>query len=287
MDKYSKRELERIKEAQRYGRINALVKEITALFCNAVTYTDLPTEIPPEYITLGMLFDGAMGVKKDNTSTWYRIKPAGTLNRYGYANFYNLGYANENFVEQNVPYEDVNLIKANAQCFPWIVKFVQSAERIERLETSAGINVEVSRNTAIIPVPDEKDARQIEQFYKSAKDGAVAVAVTERVAEMLHNQVENPTEFVADKIMTLARAEWEDVIKRCGVLTSNNFKRERVQTAEVNAGAGECIDYIYIMVDTFNRDCERAGLPTRMHFNGYADAFDTAPDGMEGGDGNE
>lgn len=287
MYNYNKRDLERIKEAQRYGRINALVKEITALFCNAVTYTDLPTEIPPDYITLGMLFDGAMGVKTDDPNVWYRIKPAGTINRYGYANAYNLGYANGIFVQQNVPYTDVHLIKANAQCFSWIIKFVQAAERIEQLETSAKINVEVSRNTAIIPVPDEKDARQIEQFYKTAKDGAVAVAVTERVAEMLHNQVENPTEFVADKIMTLARAEWEDVIKRCGVLTSNNFKRERVQTAEVNAGAGECIDYIYIMVDTFNRDCKRAGLPTRMHFNGYADAFDTAPDDMEGGDGNE
>ena len=97
---------------------------------------------------------------------------------------------------------------------------------------------------------------------------------------MLQNQVTNPTQFVADKILTLARAEWEDIIKRCGVVTSNNFKRERVQTAEINAGAGECIDYIYIMVDTFNRDCERAGLPTRMHFNGFASMY-------EGGDDSE
>lgn len=281
-NKISQRELDKIKEAQMYGRINALVKEITALFCNAVTYTDLPSEIPPEYITLGLLLDGAMIVKRDDVNTWYRIKPAGTLNRYGYSNYYNLGFANNIFVEQNVPYDDVHLIKANAQCFPWIIKFIQSAERIEELETSARINVEVSRNTAIIPVPDEKDAISVERFYKTAKTGAVAVAVTERVAEMLQNQVTNPTDFIADKIMTLARAEWEDVIKRCGVLTSNNFKRERVQTAEVNAGAAECIDYIYIMVDTFNRDCERAGLPTRMHFNGYTAVYDA-----EGGVGGE
>lgn len=280
LDKISKRERERIREAQQFGRVVALVKELTALFCNAVTITDLPSDIPPEYITLGMLFDGAMGVRRDNPSIWYRVKPSGTINRYGYSNYYNLGYANNVFVEQNVPYEDIHLIKANAQCFPWYIKFVQSAERIEKLETSANINIEVARNTAIIPVPDDKSVASIERVYKSTKDGAVAVAVTDRVAEMLQNQVTNPTQFVADKILTLARAEWEDIIKRCGVVTANNFKRERVQTAEVNAGAGECIDYIYIMVDTFNRDCERAGLPARMHFNGFATMF-------EGGDGNE
>lgn len=283
LDTITRKEREKFREAQRYGRVNALVKEITALFCNAVTYTDLPENIPPEYITLGMLFDGAMCVRKDDTQVWYRVKPAGTINRYGYANYYNLGYANNVFVEQNVPYEDIHLIKANAECFPWFIKFVQSAERIERLETSAKINVEVSRNTAIIPVPDEKDVVSIENVFRSTKDGAVAVAVSDRVAEMLQNQITNPTAFVADKIMTLARAEWEDIIKRCGVLTSNNFKRERVQTAEVNAGAGECIDYIYILVDTFNRDCERAGLPTRAHFNGYASIYDTMEDnGNEG-----
>lgn len=286
LDKISKRDRERIREAQQHGRVAVLVKELTALFCNAVTITDLPADIPPEYITLGMLCDGAMCIRKDNPDIWYRVKPSGTINRYGYSNYYNLGYANDVFVEQNVPYEDIHLIKANAQCFPWFIKFVQSAERIEKLETSANINIEVSRNTAIIPVPDEKSVSSIERVYKSTKEGAVAVAVSDHVAEMLQNQVTNPTQFVADKIMTLARAEWEDIIKRCGVLAANNFKRERVQTAEVNAGAGEVIDYIYILVDTFNRDCERAGLPTRMHFNGYATHFDDNPED-EGGDDDE
>ena len=71
-----------------------------------------------------------------------------------------------------------------------------------------------------------------------------------------------------------------------GILTANTDKRERVQSAEVNAKLGEASDYIYLLIDNFNRQATSYGLPFRAVYNGsmeeiYEDGDETPVNDQE------
>lgn len=277
MSKYSEAEKNRLIEAMRYGRMYNIVEELSILFCNSVRYVGSAVNgVDADYITLRLLYQGCIGYvdaqqaeRLGIESDWYEIIPVGTRNKYGFPDAYNLQYANnKGVIRSEVPYDAIHVIKANSKLYPWYLRFVSDAETIEKLETSMLINVQASRNTDIIPVKDEKTRLSINNFYDMARNGSPAVVVKDGdIADALRNKIENKTKFEAEKIQTLARTVWEEAVKRCGIVSANNFKRERVQTAEVNASACETIDYIYAMIDTFNRDAERAGIDVRMEAN--------------------
>ena len=74
-------------------------------------------------------------------------------------------------------------------------------------------------------------------------------------------------EFLADKFVELREGERDRLLKKLGIVTDIT-KGERVQTSEVNANVCQASDYIYMMIDTFNMQCEQFGLPFKMKANG-------------------
>ena len=65
-------------------------------------------------------------------------------------------------------------------------------------------------------------------------------------------------------------------------MSANINKRERVQVGEVNATVGQCEDYIYLMIDTFNKQMDTYGLPFKMRLNGSLESlYDNSPDEQE------
>jgi hypothetical protein len=58
------------------------------------------------------------------------------------------------------------------------------------------------------------------------------------------------------------------LLNKLGIMSANINKRERVQVGEVNATVGQCVDYIYLWIDTFNAQMKDYGLPYRMELNG-------------------
>jgi hypothetical protein len=284
-NKITEAERKRLLEAERIGRVFSIVEELTILFCNSVKYTGVDTEnVDPAYITQRLLYNGviahvneAQRAKLNLPYTgWYEAIPVGTRNRWGFPNAYNIGFPNnQGAILTNVSFEEISVIKANPKIFPWYIRFVQDAGIIDQLETSMLVNVDASRNTTIFPVRDETTRNTLERAFDSIRAGASAVVMKDADATMaINNKIVNNTPFEADRIKALSRTVWEEALKRCGIITANNFKRERVQTAEVNAGAGEAIDYIYCMIDTFNEDCTRQGVNAAMEFNGYSAKFD-------------
>ena len=53
------------------------------------------------------------------------------------------------------------------------------------------------------------------------------------------------TEFLVDKFEEVRDTERDTLLNKLGILTANTDKRERVQSAEVNATIGQATDYIY------------------------------------------
>ena len=83
------------------------------------------------------------------------------------------------------------------------------------------------------------------------------------------------TPYIADRLKDLAGRIDTDQLTRLGVLSSNDFKRERTQGAEVDASAARVIDWAYITIDQFNADAESAGLEERAYFTGAAEELYT------------
>ena len=51
-------------------------------------------------------------------------------------------------------------------------------------------------------------------------------------------------------------------------MSANIDKKERVQVGEVNTTINQATDYIYLLIDTFNKQCESYDLPFKMSCNG-------------------
>ena len=76
------------------------------------------------------------------------------------------------------------------------------------------------------------------------------------------------TEFIVNDLVQYQTHERDLLLNKLGIMSANTDKRERVQVGEVNATVGQCVDYIYLMIDTFNRQCEDYGIDVKMSLNG-------------------
>ena len=76
------------------------------------------------------------------------------------------------------------------------------------------------------------------------------------------------TNYLVDKFTEARDHEENKLLNKLGILTANTAKKERVQSAEVNSTLNVSSDYIYLFIDTFNKQCETYGLPFEMVFNG-------------------
>ena len=79
--------------------------------------------------------------------------------------------------------------------------------------------------------------------------------------------VQTETPYMVDKFVTYRDQERDRLLNKLGIMSANINKRERVQVGEVNATVGQCMDYIYLLIDTFNKQMETYGLPFEMVLN--------------------
>ena len=107
---------------------------------------------------------------------------------------------------------------------------------------------------------------------QATESGETHVIIKKPLSSML-NTMKNETPFVADKIQEQKKIIRNEFLTRIGILTANSSKRERVQTAEIEAGIGETVDLIYTVIDFWNKQNEQYGLPYTMEFNGTTEAY--------------
>ena len=135
-------------------------------------------------------------------------------------------------------------------------------------------NINATKTPSFWVVDDPDTQLSIEQMAQQTFDGKPAVIVKRNVAETL-SAMKNETPFIADKVHQEYREILNEVLSRLGILTANTSKRERVQSAEVNAGLGQSIDSIYTIIDFWNKQIESYGLPYTMEFNGVSETLCT------------
>lgn len=122
--------------------------------------------------------------------------------------------------------------------------------------------------TPYIVVSKDKDLQlSIEQAIQQKEDGKPVIVVSEDLGEALKS-ININVDYIADKIDEIADKRRDKLLNKLGIMTANINKRERVQVGEVNATVGQCSDYIYLLIDTFNNQMTTYGLPFKMSING-------------------
>ena len=112
----------------------------------------------------------------------------------------------------------------------------------------------------------------VKSAVQDTECGKPNVIIQKPLSAML-TTMKNETPFVADKIQEQKKIIRNEFLTRIGILTANSSKRERVQTAEIEAGIGETIDLIYTVIDFWNKQNEQYALPYTMEFNGTTEAY--------------
>lgn len=216
---------------------------------------------------------------------WFRIAMAGSLNDLGNYNKAMFMTMNGHSFQAELDYDpnpDGNYLITGLE-IPGITYFgliARSCKFIANAECAKNQNLEASKFSKIITCRNDDLRLSIEQACQQVKNGEPVIVVSSELGEAMKGE-DISSMFHVNEIMEAQDREENKLLTKLGTLSANTQKRERVQSAEVNAGIGMASDYIYMLIDHFNKQCETYGLPFEMEFNGSLEEL------YEGDDVNE
>lgn len=143
----------------------------------------------------------------------------------------------------------------------------ETTDFMQNCDVAMRQNLEACKTPYIVVCRDENLRLSFDTALQQKQLGQAAIVVSEELGDGLKSINVN-TPYLVDQFAKARDAERDTLLNKFGILTSNVNKRERVQSAEVNATLGQATDYIYLLIDTFNKQCESYAIPYEMQFNG-------------------
>lgn len=254
--------------------------EAMALACNSIKITDLPENIPQWFVKKVLFERGQIaffGDLPDNYNA-YMCGGAGGIDIYGLPLRYLLTPVSGQSFEVDAESPMLLVLRANAMLFRLADKINFIAERIADCEVAISANMIHCNTTDFIEVDNEKKVTTLKQAMRDKALGVPVVYARKDDAVALGESITNyrtSGDFYADRLALLRDQYKQDLLAGVGTLSANKYKKERVQSSEVNAGVGEVVDYIYLTIDAFNEAAERGGIAARMDINSAVEDFYT------------
>ena len=128
-------------------------------------------------------------------------------------------------------------------------------------------NLEACKTPYIVVCKNENLRLSFETAIQQKQTGQAVIVVNEDLGDGL-KAIDIGVTYLVDRFAEARDTERDTLLTKLGILTANIDKKERVQSAEVNATLGQASDYIYMLIDNFNKQCDSYGLPYKMLFNG-------------------
>lgn len=128
-------------------------------------------------------------------------------------------------------------------------------------------NINACKMPFIVVAKNEDLRLSIEQAVQQQQDGKPVIVVNDDLGEALKSINTNVT-YLADKFELIKSQHRDRLFNKLGIMSANVEKKERVQVGEVNTTIGQCTDYIYLLIDTFNKQMDSYDLPFKMSMNG-------------------
>lgn len=256
-----------------YG-IYSRFEEYMNLLMNSIKVVSAQDEVQMNYeqetfLKRGLFENGSMGYDK-LTKQWYYCYGQG-LNEYGNPTSLVLVTANGKAFNRMAYYDEsedgaykVDALPINlsmAMMIKEVTDFMQNCDLAMRQ------NLEACKTPYIVVCKNENLRLSFDQALQQKILGQACILVSEDLGEGL-KAVDIGVNYLIDKFAEARDLERDTLLTKLGILTANTDKKERVQSAEVNANLGQASDYIYMLIDTFNKQCECYNIPFRMQFNG-------------------
>ena len=254
-----------------YSRFN----EYFNLLLNQVKVIDKATglelDYPAQIFLKRAIFDlNACGFDRI-TNKWYYVYGEG-LNELGNPTTLTLVTANGRAFRRPASYtpkEDgaymIKGLPADGVTLSQIIR--ETTDFMTACDVAMRQNLEACKTPYIVVCKNEDLRLSFEQALQQKQEGQAVVLVSEELGDGL-KAVDIGVEYLVDKFRMSRDAERDTLLNKLGILTANDDKRERVQSAEVNATIGQASDYIYMVIDNFNDQMDTYGLPYEMQFNG-------------------
>lgn len=221
------------------------------------------------FLKRGLFENGAMGFDK-LTAQWYFVYGQG-LNEYGNPTSLIFVTANGRTFTRSAYYtnEEDGAYKVDALpvCMSMAQLIKETTDFMQNCDLAMRQNLEACKTPYIVVCKNEDLRLSFEQALQQKILGQACIVVSEDLGDGL-KAVDIGVNYLVDKFSEARDTERDTLLTKLGILTANTDKKERVQSAEVNASLGQASDYIYLLIDNFNKQCATYGLPFMMQFNG-------------------
>lgn len=261
-----------IKKAERFlcTAENLYVQYFLNLAHNSINIKGLPDDVPKRYFLKVLFKNGKIGNYGGMKGVFLPVSGVG-VDIYGLPTDYILtGF---NGYVHTASAKEVGILRLNDLSIPLYPYIKFQARRLAEIDAAIEQNLNAVKTMTMYECKDQSTLLSLQNAAKARQTGAVcafAVKGTLQDNIVVH---ETGAEYLCDKFTELRKEIMNETLSRLGVMTSNTDKRERVQTAEVNATVGVTVDNIYIMIDTFNYDAKISGLNLRMELNSVTEDY--------------
>ena len=233
------------------------------------------------YVKYGLFDGGAMGYDKV-ANKWASCYGEG-LNEQGNPTSLIFVTANGKTWTRNAYYEDKEdgayLVKALPNATMTMSSLIkETTDFMTNCDVAMRQNLEACKTPFIVVCKDEDLRLSIEQAIQQKQQGQAVLVVSEQLGDGLKS-IDIGVNYLCDKFKEIRDEERNTLLNKIGIMTNSIEKRERVQSAEVNATIGQATDYIYLLIDTFNKQCETYGLDFEMVLNGSLEEIYVDADG--------
>lgn len=251
--------------------------EFVDLICNALKIDNLPEHVAKDWVIKSLLQKGAIGIYQLNTELWLPASPDGKVDEMGKPLNWFLSTANGKTFN----------VKTDSKSLKGIIRLRPSGRGLDdwlKIESdnlayilmSKKANLIATENCNVYQCGNDKTVIEMKSVFKKRAIGMPAIFSRKDGIDGDVKNLGNNVPYIADKLNQLYEEDKNKVKQRLGILTANSDKKERVQVGEITASVGEAVDSIYTIIDTFNNDAKRFGIPARMSLNGtiedlYAD----------------
>ena len=244
------------------------------LLMNAVKVVSEQNDEPLNYevetfLKRGLFENGAMGYDKI-TKQFYYVYGQG-LNDYGNPTSLIFVTANGKTLTRSAYYEANEDGAYKIDALPVNMSMAQlikeATDFMANCDVAMRQNLEACKTPYIVVCKDKNMELSFKQALQQKTLGQACIVVSEELGDGL-KAVDIGVDYLVDKFSEARDTERDILLTKLGILTANTDKKERVQSAEVNASLGQASDYIYALIDNFNKQCKAYGIPYKMIFNG-------------------
>ena len=243
---------EALKKSQEYKE--TYLKRFSTFFHNAVKIeTNEFKDLPKRYLLETLMNKGAIAF--DRSLRLFLPFTQSGVDIYGLPTQYTLIGMN-GFNKLCTP-DEVVILRANDLRVPLQIYLEQQASKLADIDMAIEQNLNAIRTMSLVEVPDKATMLSFSNL-ESAREIGASVVFVNKSANIQGNIKVSSTgaEYLIDKLQEARREILNETFQTLGIGTMNTYKKERVQSAEVEASNFYTIDSINTLIDTFNYDAD-------------------------------